>query len=195
MDELSTDLTLISLDKLQQSVNIIEKFKSLLTGQTPVIFVSAKQNSLRDCHELIAAGAVACISLTDDPERSYLTVLSALNSKKKWQEYYDRSQQWKTIFETSNLGMMKVDSDGTIIAINSQIRNLFELSEQELLGVSVYELTEKFVYQKYVHEIKAHLTAALTGEETKPFEVYAAKKVFDVLLLNTPRIPYIYVII
>ncbi len=195
LNEPSTDLILISLLNLQNNEDIPGKFKSLLAGQIPIIFVSDEQRPFGDCHALINAGAEACISLSDDHERNYLTVLSALNSKKKWQEYYDRSQQWKTIFETSNLGMMEVDSDGKIIAINSQINYLFEPIEIDLLGKSVFDITDEFVFQQYVPEVKAHLDAALAGKETKPFEVCALKKVFDVLLLSTPKVPYIYVIL
>jgi diguanylate cyclase (GGDEF)-like protein/PAS domain S-box-containing protein len=103
-------------------------------------------------------------NLTDDPAVAGVVINARDMSERRWAEAELREAQerFRSAFEHAPIGMALATTHGELFRVNRAIARMLGRAEDELLGMSVYDLT----HPDDRASIRAHLDRLVTGEIT-----------------------------
>ncbi len=104
------------------------------------------------------------------------TVRDITEKKSAEEKLKESEEKYRSIFEIANDVIMLFDKTGTIVDINSRIRNITGYTREEMIGRNLLEMPEFFASEKDAELILGNFKKRIEGEEIKDYELNLIKK-------------------
>ncbi|MCG8573098.1 MAG: PAS domain S-box protein, partial [Spirochaetes bacterium] len=100
-----------------------------------------------------------------------------------------------SIFESVGVGVIYIDQTGTVLDINQQLTEIFEIPKEDIIGNQINSLAEKYLDQLKMVELQKLLKLLLNNKHLPPFEMGYRSKILEISAYKSHGLPNFTIII